>query len=255
MESKPRVTADQVVGGDLGLHTYLTLSDGTEIPPPRFLRQYAKKLRRAQRQMSRRVQGSRNRAQARLQVAKLYERIRHRRSNFSHQLTHGLMRYPALCLENLGLVGLAKTKLAKSMLDAALGETLRQWKYKSVWYNTHAIQADRFFPSTQLCSACGYQNKNLRLSDRAWQVPCLSDPTPEGLQCSSESARRRDQTTRCYGNPRDVKRLWAACKTRHGGQCWLKQESPAFRRGEVQAQCVLSPNWSHPGVCATPSRS
>jgi putative transposase len=145
MESKPRVTADQVVGGDLGLHTYLTLSDGTEIPPPRFLRQYAKKLRRAQRQMSRRVQGSRNRAQARLQVAKLYERIRHRRSNFSHQLTHGLMRYPALCLENLGLVGLAKTKLAKSMLDAALGETLRQWKYKSVWYNTHAIQAASSF--------------------------------------------------------------------------------------------------------------
>ena len=82
------------------------------------------------------------------------------------------MQYPALCLENLSLVGLAKTKLAKSMLDAALGETLRQWKYKSVWYNRHAIQADKFFPSTQLCSACGYQNKTLRLSERAWRCPC-----------------------------------------------------------------------------------
>ena len=59
-------------------------------------------------------------------MAKVYERIRHLRSNFSHQLTHGLMQYPALCLENLSLLGLAKTKLAKSMLDAALGETLRQ---------------------------------------------------------------------------------------------------------------------------------
>ena len=167
----PKVKPEQVVGGDLGLSTFLTLSDGSEIAVPKFYRNYAKKLRRAQRIVSRREPGSRNRAQARLAVAKIHERISNLRSNFSHQLTHRLVQYPALCLENLSLIGLAKTKLAKSMLDAAFGEVVRQWKYKSVWHNVHALQADRFFPSTQLCSACGYQNQKLSLGDREWVCP------------------------------------------------------------------------------------
>lgn len=170
-ECKPKVASEQVIGGDLGLSTFLTLSDGTEVENPRFFRQYAKKLRRAQRQLSRKQKGSRNRAQARLGVARLHERIRDLRNNFSHQLTHRLMQYPALCLENLSILGLAKTKLAKSMLDAAFGETLRQWKYKALWNNHHALPAGRFFASTQLCSECGYQNKNLSLSDREWTCP------------------------------------------------------------------------------------
>jgi len=179
-EGKQPVT--QVVGGDLGLETFLTLSDGTPpIENPRFLRQYAKRLRRAQRHLSRKQKGSRNRAQARLGVAKVYERVANLRSNFCHQLTHQLMQYPAVCLEDLSILGLAKTKLAKSMLDAAFGEVIRQWKYKSVWNGTYALQADRFFPSTQLCSACGYQNPKLRLCDREWICP------------GCETQHRRDQ--------------------------------------------------------------
>ena len=170
-EYKVPVAADQVVGGDLGLGTYLTLSNGVEIENPRFLRQYARKLRRAQRQLSRKIQGSRNRNPARIRVAKVHERMANLRTNFSHQLTHTLMQYPALCLENLSIPGLAKTKLAKSVLDAAFGQVIQQWKYKSLWNGTHGLQADRFFPSTQLCSECGYQNQNLSLSDREWSCP------------------------------------------------------------------------------------
>ena len=172
-ECLPKVTAEQVTGGDLGLNTYLTLSDGSpDVQVPKFYRVYAKKLRRAQKTMCRRVKGSRNRAKARLLVSKVHERIANLRSNFAHQLTHSLVStYPALCLENLSIKGLAKTKLAKSMLDAAFGETVRQWKYKSLWNNCHAIQADRFFPSTQLCSECGYRNRDLSLSDRQWTCP------------------------------------------------------------------------------------
>ena len=171
-ECLPKVTPEQVYGGDLGLNTYLTLSDGTDIQVPKFYRRYAKKLRRAQQKMCRRVKGSRNRAKALFAVSKVHERIADLRGDFAHQLTHGLViKYPALCLENLSIEGLAKTKLAKSMLDAAFGETVRQWKYKSLWNNTHAVQADRFFPSTKLCSECGYKNNNLTLSDREWTCP------------------------------------------------------------------------------------
>ena len=170
-EYKVPVAVAEVAGGDLGLGTYLTLSDGLEIDNPRFHRQYAKKLRRAQRRLSRKLKGSRNRNKARIRVATVYERIANLRSNFSHQLTHRLMQYSALCLENLSILGLTKTKLAKSMLDAAFRQVLQQWKYKSVCNGTYALQAERFFPSTQLCSHCRYQNKNLRLSDRGWLCP------------------------------------------------------------------------------------
>lgn len=171
-ECLPKVTPDQVHGGDLGLNTYLTLSDGSDIQVPKFYRQYAKKLRRAQQTMCRRVKGSRNRAKAVLAVSRVHERIANLRGDFSHKLTHSLVsKYPALCLENLSIEGLAKTKLAKSMLDAAFGETIRQWKYKSLWNSRHAVQADRFFPSTKLCSECGYKNNNLTLSDREWDCP------------------------------------------------------------------------------------
>jgi len=169
--SECKLPVTRVIGGDLGLETYLTLSAGTEVENPRFLRQFAKKLRRAQRQLSRKLKGSHNRAKARLRLAKVYERVANLRSNFSHQLTHKLMQYPALCLEDLSILGLAKTKLAKSMLDAAFGAVVRQWKYKSVWNGTYALQADRFFPSTQICSECGYQNQNVNLLDREWACP------------------------------------------------------------------------------------
>jgi putative transposase len=116
--------------------------------------------------------GSRSRAKARIAVAKVHDRIGNLRSNFAHQLTPLLVKkYPALCLENLSIAGLAKTKLAKSMLDVAFGETVRQWKYKSLWNNVHALQADRFFPSTRLCSKCGYKNDSLSLRDREWTCP------------------------------------------------------------------------------------
>jgi putative transposase len=172
-ECLPKVTPDQVHGGDLGLNTYLTLSDGSpDVQVPKFYRRYAKKLRRAQQTMCRRAKGSRNRAKAILAVSKVHERIANLRGNFAHQLTHRLVsKYPALCLENLSIEGLAKTKLAKSMLDAAFGETVRQWRYKSLWNNRHAVQADRFFPSTKLCGECGYKNDNLSLSDREWTCP------------------------------------------------------------------------------------
>jgi putative transposase len=163
---------------------------------PRFLRQYAKKLRKGQRVLSRKIKGTRNCDQAR--VAKVYERMASLRSNFSHQLTHRLIEYPALCLENLSIIGLTKTKSAKSMLYAAFYQVLEiqvslEWNY--------AFEADRFFPST-LCSHCGYQNKNLRLSDREWSCPECKVKHRGDHNAAQNLQSRGYSTTRRYGNPR-----------------------------------------------------
>jgi putative transposase len=79
--------------------------------------------------------------------------------------------WSVVCFEDLSLKSLAKTKHAKSWLDAAFGELLRQVEYKILWSSKHFVQVDRFFPSTRLCFECGYKNDSLSISERKWSCP------------------------------------------------------------------------------------
>ena len=168
----PKVTIEDVVGGDVGLNTFLTLSDDTEVENPRFYRTAERKLRRAQRRFSRRKKGSRNRAKARLAVAQAHDRIAAKRADFTHQLSFFLLRhYLALSFESLNTKGLARTKLSKSVLDAAWGCFFRQCEYKGRWYNRHVVFVGQFYPSTRTCFVCGHVNPNLTLADREWDCP------------------------------------------------------------------------------------
>ena len=113
-----------------------------------------------------------NRAKAKLEVAKLHKRIVNLRANFLHQLTNKLATFDLICLEDLSLKGMAKTRLAKSVLDAALGEFVRQLEYKTLWRGATTQKIDRFFPSSKLHAVCGMVNKDLTLSDRTWVCEC-----------------------------------------------------------------------------------
>ncbi|MCX7782654.1 MAG: transposase [Meiothermus sp.] len=93
--------------------------------------------------------------------------------SFLHKLSTELVqKYDGLCIENLSLEGMARTKLSKSVLDAALGEFRRQLEYKAVWHRKHLVVVDRFFPSSKLCPECGTINQALTLSDRVWTCEC-----------------------------------------------------------------------------------
>ena len=151
---------------------FLVDSDGGEVPAPRYYRARERKLRRAQKHLSRTKTNSRNRTKARRRVAKIQERTANLRQDFLHKLSHFIVAtWSVVCFEDLSLKSLAKTKHAKSWLDAAFGELLRQIKYKTLWNSKHFVQVDRFFTSTQLCSECGYQNRSLSLYDRQWSCP------------------------------------------------------------------------------------
>ena len=76
--------------------------------------------------------------------------------------------YDACCIEDLSVTGLARTKLAKSVLDAAPGEFRRQLTYKAQWSGKPLLVADRFFPSAKRCHACGQRKDDLTLKDRTW---------------------------------------------------------------------------------------
>lgn len=165
-------TPERTVGVDLGLKDVVVRSDGARTAAPRYYRAQQRKLRRAHRALSRRHKGGRNREKARRRVARIHRKVASQRTHFSHTLTTELIRqYDAVCIEDLNVRGLARTKLAKSVLDASLGTIRRQLTYKGAWYRTHVVCVDRFFPSSRLCHACGYTHERLTLSDRRWACP------------------------------------------------------------------------------------
>jgi len=162
----------EVIGVDVGLSTYATMSTGEKVAPPKWLRRSEHKLKRLQRSLSKKKKGSANRAKAKKRVAIYHERVANQRKDFQHKLSTKLINEnQVIGFETLAVKNLMKGRLGKSFADAGLGEFLRQLKYKAEWYGRDAVPADRFFPSTRLCSCCGFKNDNLSLSDRWWDCP------------------------------------------------------------------------------------
>jgi putative transposase len=169
-EEAPRLPIHpRVCGVDAGVNEYVD-SSGARYEVPRSYRVAERRLRRMQKALSRKQKGSRNRAKARLKVAKLHARTADIRQEFLHQLTTRLIRQNDLiAIEDLNVKGMMKNRyLAKSIADASFGEFRRQLSYKAENAGTKIIVAERFFPSSKMCSECGAKTKRLPLSIRSW---------------------------------------------------------------------------------------
>jgi putative transposase len=172
---EPRVVKNEgdVVGVDLGLASAAVIHDGRAtvgVTPRRALRANLQRLRRLDRQLARKQQGSRNRKKARLRRARLHYKISCQRQDFLHQLTSSLARTKSvIVLEDLHVKGMQQSRsLARAVGDAGMGELRRQLAYKSAWYGSTLIVAGRFFPSSKTCSSCGVIKDVLKLSDRVF---------------------------------------------------------------------------------------
>jgi putative transposase len=169
---KPAIEPEAAIGIDVGFDRFATGSDGGVIENPRFFRKAERKIRRASRRFSRRKKGGANRAKARRALAIEYEKVANKRADFAHKFSTSVVNENStIACETLNLKGMSKTKLAKSVNDAAHRESLRQIEYKARWRNRNFIFIDRWFPSSQLCSGCGHRNQELSLSDRFWNCP------------------------------------------------------------------------------------
>ena len=167
---------DQSVGIDMGLNHFATLSTGEKIDNPRHYRHAERKLVRLQKEVSRKKRGSNNRRKAIARLARQHERVARLRSDFLHKLSTRLIgENQAIGAETLSIKGLARGRMAKSVLDAAWSEFFRQLGYKSDWYGREFIQHDRFFPSTKTCNACGAAGPKVPLSVRVFVCQCCGN--------------------------------------------------------------------------------
>jgi putative transposase len=163
----PQVEAES--GIDLGLSAFAVLSDGSKIDSPRFLRRAEKKLKGLQRELSRKAKGSKNRAKARIKVARQHARVADRRRDFHHKVSTQIIRdNQAVYVEDLAVSGLGRTRLAKSVHDAGWSAFLGMLEYKAVKHGRTFAKVDRTFPSSQVCSACGYRDGPKPLHVREW---------------------------------------------------------------------------------------
>ena len=166
----PAPATNTAVGLDAGIASLVTLSTGEKITNPRHERHDRARLTRAQRELSRKVKGSANRAKARRKVARIHARIADRRRDFLHKLTSRIVHEnQVVVIEDLTVRNLLKNgRLARAISDAAWTDLRMMLEYKCAWYGRELVVIDRFFPSSKLCGACGTLAAKLPLHVRAW---------------------------------------------------------------------------------------
>jgi putative transposase len=169
LPKKKTLHEKQAIGIDLGIKTFATLSNGTEIENPKHLKKSLKKLKKLQRKVSKKIKGSNNRKKSVKKLAILHEKISNKRNDFLHKVSYFLVtNFDTLCLETLKPYNMIKNhKLAQALSDISIGKFNLLIDYKSEWYGCNILRIGQFEPSSKMCS-CGTINKELKLNQRVW---------------------------------------------------------------------------------------
>ena len=172
-ELEPYPPARESIGIDLGIKDVLVTSSGFASGNPKYYSRYQARLKRLQKRLAKKKQGSQNRDKARLKVAKLHAKIADCRKDFLHKLTTQLVREnQVIYTETLAVKNMmANHKLAQAISDCGWGEVLRQLSYKSQWHGREIAAIDRWFPSSKRCNTCGHILDKLPLEVREWTCP------------------------------------------------------------------------------------
>lgn len=194
-QAQRRRSGHEIVGVDLGLKASATLSSGESIQAPKPLKAALRRLKIRSRRLSRKLEAaklaaglapgaripkgtqlpvSNNRRKSAAKLARLHARIANLRVDFTHKLTTKISREnQAVVIEDLNVKGmLANEKLARAISDVGFGLFRQQITYKAPRYNTRLVVADRWYPSSRLCSVCSWKNEALTLDDREWTCAC-----------------------------------------------------------------------------------
>ncbi|WP_026894391.1 RNA-guided endonuclease InsQ/TnpB family protein [Clostridiisalibacter paucivorans] len=202
-EDKPK---SEPIGIDLGVKDLAIISNGEKyknINKSSKMRKLIKRYKRLQRQISRKydmsktkIEGgencykyhkTKNIIKAENKLKRLYKKIKGLRDNYIHQVTNSLVKAKPnyIVIEDLNISGMLKNKkLSKAIQEQSLREFRRQLEYKCKWNDVKLIVADRYYPSSKLCSLCGYIHKDLKLSDRIYKCPKCGNKIDRDYQAS-----------------------------------------------------------------------
>ena len=177
------------VGIDFGLKTYLTLSDGSTVENPQFLKKNLKALRRASKEFSKAKKGSHHSDEKRKALDRMHEKVSDSRRDFQWKLAHELCgRYDNIFIEDLNLRGMTRL-WGRKMGDLAHGEFVNILLVVADKYGCTVHKIDRFYPSSKMCE-CGYKNDELRLKDREWVCPVCGSRHDRDLLAAKNILRR-----------------------------------------------------------------
>ena len=172
IEAKPK--SKNSVGIDLGIKSYIVDSNSERIDNPKYLTKSLLRLAIEQRKLSHMKKGGKNRNKQRIKVARLHRRIRNQRNDFLQKLSSKYINEnQVIVLEDLNIKQMEQdSKLSRLIVDASWSTFVSMLEYKGDWYGRDIIKVPTYYPSSQLCSCCGYQNKEIKdLSIREWVCP------------------------------------------------------------------------------------
>ena len=161
------------VGIDLGVKDFVITSDGEVFENKHFLKKSENKIKKLQRQLSKKVKGSNNRYKTRLKLAKAFERLTNQRLDYIHNVVNSLLRtYDYIFMEDLNVQGMLKNHhLAKAIQEVGLYTFKNTLRNKAMMNDKFVIEVDRWFASSKTCHRCGYVYKGLSLNEREWICP------------------------------------------------------------------------------------
>lgn len=159
------------IGLDFGLKDFITISNGEKIKSPEYLKQNLKRLKHLSHSYSKKKTNSKNREKSRLKLAKLHEKITNQRKDFNHKLSRQLInQYDFIFIEDLDIETMKKI-WGRKISDISWHQFVSFLTYKALNENKYVLKIDRYFPSSKLCSSCGFKNTNLTLKNRQWICP------------------------------------------------------------------------------------
>jgi putative transposase len=215
----------EVVGVDVGIRHLAVLSTGVVIPNPRALQRSLRKLRRLNRELHRRSPKSRHRNQTRSQLARVHARAANLRRDALHKLTTTLAtQHGTVVVEQLNVAGMVRNRrLARVIADTGMAELRRQLSYKTSWYGSELIVADRFYPSSKTCSACGWVKAKLTLAERTFTCETCGLQLDRDLNAARNLAKLAQHVAQSGWETQNAR--GADQKTQPAGQVAMKREA------------------------------
>ena len=183
----PKIIPTKIIGIDLGIKDLIITSDGGTIENKKYIEKYEKKIKGLNRWLSRSKVGSKNRYKIKKKIQIVYKKLKNARKYLLHKISKKIVNENDIIVtEKLQINKMVQNKrISKKIYDCSWYELIRQLEYKSKWNKKQFYQIEEYYPSSQICSRCGYQEKKIKdLSIRKWECPNCTNQNERDINAS-----------------------------------------------------------------------